>query len=456
MADCGQSARSATTRGGVEFDDLVTGRVAPYYAFRLTGIRNKQGECATTGREKNLEHTTNNTDQDYNALHRATDTLVKRVDDTINDIEIQSGKKVVKFYIGKTYIHKNKRSEVFDAMNPDTWRKGVIHSHWCHHKQEEYGRNGMVVLTVVTKDDVPQQSIPAFKHQEMYALALEQQLIIHYAFVRGDERLANTSTHPGMQQQEESRAIGYPIYMAFTLDDSEMDFSNEVLEGDVNQGGSSAGEETTMTELQDQGLTKEVSYRSASELPTSPFGQERQETLQQAQNGGSSNERHVHFSNKVTICIDSAPWDSPEPPMEASSDNKIPVVNIDLIQPSTQPHDEHVLMWTQNERNPAEVGTPYHLLSERKRPSSESETLENSSCQKKQQLENSSSSSRSKHQLKKSQHLGRIVPNPGDSKELPIVIVSADESSVGKQMTQLQNQDKQPTSSKASNSTGRH
>ena len=387
------------------------------------------------------------------------------MDDTITDIEIQSGKKVVKFYIGKTYVRKNKRSKVFDAMNPTTMRKEGIRSRWCHHKHEDYGKNGMVVLTVVTKDDVPQQSIPAFKHQEMYALALEQQLIIHYAFIRGDERLANISTHPGMQQQEESRAIGYPIYMAFALDDSETDLSDEVLESDVegcyiaiDEGGSSAGEETTVTELQDQGLTKEQEeaiYVSASELPAS-FGQERQETLQQAQNSGSSNERHIQFLNEDTICgIDSVPWDSPEPPMEeASSDNKI--VSIDLIQPSTQPHDKHVLMSTQNERNPAEVGTPYHLLSERKRSSSESEMLENSPCQKKQRLENSSSSSSSKHQLKKPQHLGRVVTEPGDSKETPIVIVSVDESSVGKQMKQLQDQDKQPTSSEASNSTGRH
>ena len=473
MADCGQSARSATTRGGVEFDDLVTGKVSPSYTFRLTHTKStsKQVVCTPAHSQMDPEHTatTRTEDQDCNVLHRATDTLVKWVDDTITDIEIQSEKKVVKFYIGKTFVRKNKNRK-FDAMNPNTWRKSGISSRWHHHRHEDYGKNGMVVLTVVTKEDVPQQSIQAFKHQEMYALALEQQLIIHYAFIKGDERLANISTHPGMQQQqqEESRAIGYPIYMAFALDDSENDLSDEMLESDaegsyiaVDKGGSSAGDETTVTELQDQGLTEEQEeaiYVSASELPASPFGQERQETLQQAQNSGSSNERHIHFSNEDTICgIDAVLWDSPEPPMEeASSDNKI--VSIDLVHPSTQPHDEHVLMSTQNVRNPAEVGTPYHLLSERKRSSSESEMLENSPCQKKQRLENSSSSSSSgsKHQLKTSQHLGRVVTEPGDSKEMPIVIVSVDESSVGKQMMQLQNQNKQPTSSEASNSTGRH
>ena len=78
MDDCGTSARSATTRGGVDFDDLVTGRVEAYYTFRLTHIRNNH--AAT---QRDLRHAATNTegDQDYNALYRATDILVKWVDD---------------------------------------------------------------------------------------------------------------------------------------------------------------------------------------------------------------------------------------------------------------------------------------------------------------------------------------------------------------------------------------
>ena len=99
----------------------------------------------------------------------------------------------------------------------------------------------------------------------MYARALEQQLIIHYAFIRGDERLANTSTHPGMQQQEESRAIGYPIYMAFALDDGETDHSNE---SDMEE----LGEETAVTKLQSQVILENqenLNCMSASESSAS-------------------------------------------------------------------------------------------------------------------------------------------------------------------------------------------
>ena len=138
MDNCGQSARSATTCGGVEFDDLVTGRVGPSYTFRLTRTC-EQVECTPTHSRMDPEHTATTTkgDQDSDALHKATGRLVKQLDDTIRDIEIQSGKKVVKFYIGKTFVRQIKNRK-FDAMNPNTWRKSGISSRWCHHKQEDY------------------------------------------------------------------------------------------------------------------------------------------------------------------------------------------------------------------------------------------------------------------------------------------------------------------------------
>ena len=184
----------------------------------------------------------------------------------------------------------------------------------------------------------------------------------------------------------------------------------------------------TVTELQNQGLTKEVIYWSASELPASPFGQERQETLHQAQNSGSSNERHVRFSKENTIYgIDSVPWDSPEPPMKEANDNNKIFTSVNLIQESTQPHDEYAV--TQNERKPAKADTAYHLLSGRKRPASE--MLEAPPSQKEQRLENISSI-KTKHQLKMSepQHSGYGVQELGDCKEMPIVI---DGSSAGEQ-----------------------
>ena len=66
-----------------------------------------------------------------------------------------------------------------------------------------------------------------------------------------------------MQQHKESRAFGYPIYMAFALDESRTELSDEVLESDgegsyivIDESGSSAKEEIT-DKLQNVGLTEE-------------------------------------------------------------------------------------------------------------------------------------------------------------------------------------------------------
>ena len=63
MDNCGLSVRSATTRGGVEFDDLVTERVDPSYTFRLMRIKStcKQVECAPTHSRMDPEHTATTT-----------------------------------------------------------------------------------------------------------------------------------------------------------------------------------------------------------------------------------------------------------------------------------------------------------------------------------------------------------------------------------------------------------
>ena len=73
----------------------------------------------------------------------------------------------------------------------------------------------MVVLTIITKDTVPENVPPAFRHQQDYALALEQQLIMHFAYVEKDQRLANDTLHPG---HRDDGAIGYPLYMTYGLE----------------------------------------------------------------------------------------------------------------------------------------------------------------------------------------------------------------------------------------------
>ena len=196
------SIRSATTCGGVDFDELASATGDPSYAFRLY---TEKGD-------------------ELSAPRTAVDRLSSWLDTTIQDIECQSEKRVRKFYIGKTYSQRHKKRN-YNKNDPTTWRKAGISSRWRTHRKEEYGKSGMVVLTVITRDRVPKGAIKSFKNQQLYALALEQQLIMHYAYERGDERLANETINPGKWKTDEgggeneiTGAIGYPIYMAYALE----------------------------------------------------------------------------------------------------------------------------------------------------------------------------------------------------------------------------------------------
>ena len=93
-------------------------------------------------------------------------------------------------------------------MNPDTWKKEGIISRWGRHSDSLHGRDGLVVLTVVTREVT---QLP-FSHQEEYALRLEEELA-HYC--RNDHRLANSTLGPG--KKDHGKSIGYPLYVTFCL-----------------------------------------------------------------------------------------------------------------------------------------------------------------------------------------------------------------------------------------------
>ena len=126
-------------------------------------------------------------------------------------IESQTNHAVELFYIGKTYCQKAKNRREFDPMNPDTWKKEGIISQWGSHSDSPHGRDGLVVLTVVTREVKPFQ----FFHQEDYALRLEEMLTYHYRTIVEDIRLANPTLAPG--KKNHGKSIGYPLYVTFCL-----------------------------------------------------------------------------------------------------------------------------------------------------------------------------------------------------------------------------------------------
>ena len=149
-------------------------------------------------------------------LIRTKKELINRVQEIMNSLQIEAGKDVETFYIGKTFVRSSKRygPRKFNPMKQHTWRKNGISSRWRSHRETPYGRDGLVVLGVVTRDSVPRGCTAK---QEDYALALEQQLLHYYKIETGDERMANETFATGRQEEESS--VGHALYMAYKLCD---------------------------------------------------------------------------------------------------------------------------------------------------------------------------------------------------------------------------------------------
>ncbi len=187
---------AATTRGGITFDQLCRDD-QPYYVC--------DKEC--------LVHDISNED----TLQKMEDKLVNKIEENFRAIEIGRDAKINKFYIGKTFVQKPKRSKTVIPTDPKSWTKTGISSRWGDHKKEDYGKDGMVVIAVITKDQVPlHQNGDRVIGQEHYTLALEQRLLHYYKITRKDTRLDNeTFTSGGIDKKG---SAGYALYVAFSLE----------------------------------------------------------------------------------------------------------------------------------------------------------------------------------------------------------------------------------------------
>ena len=154
------------------------------------------------------------------ALNETTLKLAKHIEDCIKAIEVGKSRKVQQFYVGKTHTHKKKRRERFDRMKFSTWRlSDGVSKRFRKHRSNGYGRDGLVVLTVVTRDAIPSCVVrnKAIVKQELYALALESRLIQHFLIEKDDPRIVNKSFDSG--GKDGNKSIGYPLYMAYKLED---------------------------------------------------------------------------------------------------------------------------------------------------------------------------------------------------------------------------------------------
>lgn len=137
------------------------------------------------------------------------------IDELMTKVEVSSGRHIKSFYIGKSHVRERKIHR-FNPESPCTWRldSGVNARYKCH-VNEGYGRDGLIVVAVVTEESIPDDCMisKSITHHEEYALTLEKRLIQKY--MKRDNRLCNKSTEPGKTDKKESK--GYTIYVCYVL-----------------------------------------------------------------------------------------------------------------------------------------------------------------------------------------------------------------------------------------------
>ena len=247
------SAVSKTTQGVADFEQLCT-----------EGIRNYSANPADLSGQREAEGIKQK--------------LIAQLEVTVRELELHSDRKIAKIYIGKTYISRKKRPggghSKFDPLDHHTWKKNGVSNRWFVHKQEDYGRDGLVVLGVITRETMPERCRDKV-HQEDFALAMERELLHHYLLFHPDPRVVNKSFSTGQKTYEKYYA--YAVYMAFRYKDDEDEASSEETDEYVIQSSPEAsGSDPSTDSTQSQTIAMPVitltavSYMNSKQQETNP------------------------------------------------------------------------------------------------------------------------------------------------------------------------------------------
>ena len=159
-----------------------------------------------------IDHAVQIVDQ---TIKDATRRVYERASKCIDELETGKETNVKHVYIGKTYIRRKNGHCPFDRSNTSTWSTEGIHSRYQDHLKSSYGKDGLIVLAVVTRESIPEKCAQdeCFTDQEEYVLMLEKR-VIEFCWLE-DPRVHNASTKPGKTDGAESEA--YVVYMSFAM-----------------------------------------------------------------------------------------------------------------------------------------------------------------------------------------------------------------------------------------------
>ena len=154
------------------------------------------------------------------SIKEASGIVQERIEECFKRIGEGWGRPIDKIYIGKSFI-STRKEETFDPSKPATWKLDGIDGRYQDHIKKDYGRNGLIVVAVVTEESIPRQckEDECITHQEEYALMLEKRLIERFqkdpTALQGAKLVNDPHYTPGKMGKKKS--VAYVVYMAFTI-----------------------------------------------------------------------------------------------------------------------------------------------------------------------------------------------------------------------------------------------
>ena len=151
--------------------------------------------------------------RNFIAIESATAKLYRKLEEIIEEIETKRGCQVVGYAFGRAAINRRKKGrEGWSYYDPKTWDKSNLKLHWESMRRSECGRDGLIVITVITKAEVPIY----YSSHEDYVVKLEEELIKYCMFTKNDKRAQLNSA---IVPKCEGRPQGFALYMTIRLSD---------------------------------------------------------------------------------------------------------------------------------------------------------------------------------------------------------------------------------------------
>ena len=143
-------------------------------------------------------------------FQRAVNAIKRHIKKVLQKEQSKNNREIYLFSIGKTHTHKTAKAYLFDPFDEDTLTKKAINNRCRAHSETDYGKDGMVVVAIITNDVAYKLG---YVDTEQCALDIEREL--QDQFYSEDDRLIHEDYHQGPRVQYP--ADGYPIYITYAF-----------------------------------------------------------------------------------------------------------------------------------------------------------------------------------------------------------------------------------------------